>query len=321
MSEDPYSVLGVSKTASQDEIKKAYRRIAKECHPDLKPGDAAAEARFKAAASAYDLLKDPETRARFDRGEIDASGQERAQQQYYRQYSEAAGNPYRRAQAGGAGQEAGFEDMSDIFAEFMRRQGGGGQGFGGGQGTQREYEFHAPGQDRRYAMEISFLDAVFGAVKPITMPSGDKLEVRIPAGIADGQTVRLRGKGDPGFGGGAPGDALVTIGVAPHAVFRREGDDIHVRLPVSLDEAVLGGKVPAPTIDGRVSVTIPAGTSSGKTLRLKGKGVQRRGKGTRGDQLIEIAIVMPDTVDEELRAFMEGWRKKNGYDPRKDMPA
>ncbi|MEY8841264.1 DnaJ C-terminal domain-containing protein [Cribrihabitans sp. XS_ASV171] len=318
MSEDPYSVLGVSKTASQDEIKKAYRRIAKECHPDLKPGDAAAEARFKAAAAAYDLLKDPETRARFDRGEIDASGQERTQQQYYRQYSEAAGNPYRRAQAG-AGPDAGFEDMSDIFAEFMRRQGGG--GFGGGQGARRDYEFHAPGQDRRYAMEISFLDAVFGAVKPITMPSGDKLEVRIPAGIADGQTVRLRGKGDPGFGGGAPGDALVTISVAAHPVFRREGDDIHVRLPVSLDEAVLGGKVPAPTIDGRVSVTIPPGTSSGRTLRLKGKGVQRRGKDTRGDQLIEIAIVMPDKVDEELRKFMEGWRKTHGYDPRKDMPA
>ncbi|MFC3612230.1 DnaJ C-terminal domain-containing protein [Lutimaribacter marinistellae] len=319
MSKDPYSVLGVARTASQDEIKKAYRRIAKECHPDLKPGDEVAEARFKAAAAAYDLLKDPETRARFDRGEIDASGQETAQQQYYRQYSEAAGNPYRRAQAAGAGQDAGFEDMSDIFAEFMRRQAGG--GFGGGQGTRREYEFHAPGHDRRYAMEISFLDAVFGAVKPITLPSGDKLEVRIPAGIADGQTVRLRGKGDPGHGGGAPGDALVTISVAAHPVFRREGDDIHIRLPVSLDEAVLGGKVAAPTIDGRVSVTIPEGTSSGRTLRLNGKGVQRRGKDGRGDQFIEIAIVMPDKVDDGLRRFMEDWRQENGYDPRKDMPA
>ncbi|MCU9838949.1 DnaJ domain-containing protein [Ruegeria sp. WL0004] len=305
MSTDPYAALGLSKTASQDEIKKAYRKIAKECHPDLKPGDTAAEARFKAAAAAYDLLKDPETRARFDRGEVDASGQEKPQQQYYRSYSEAAGNPYRRAQAQGE-----YEDMSDIFAEFMRRQGGAG----------RSQEFRAPGQDRRYAMQISFLDAVFGATKPITLPNGDRLEVSIPVGVADGQTIRLRGKGDPGFGGGPAGDALVTISVAPHPVFRREGDDIHLTLPITLDEAVLGGKVATPTIDGPVAVTIPPGTSTGKTLRLKGKGVRQRGGTGRGDQLVEITIVMPDRVDDGLRDFMENWRKSHSYNPRKGMP-
>lgn len=305
MSTDPYAALGLSKDASQDEIKKAYRRIAKECHPDLKPGDAAAEARFKAAAAAYDLLKDPETRARFDRGEIDASGQEKPKQQYYRSYSETAGNPYRRAQAQGE-----YEDMSDIFAEFMRRQGA----------TGRSHEYRAPGQDRRYAMQISFLDAVFGATKPITLPNGDRLEVSIPIGVADGQTIRLRGKGDPGFGGGPAGDALVTISVAPHPVFRREGDDIHLTLPITLDEAVLGGKVATPTIDGQVAVTIPPGTSSGKTLRLKGKGVRQRGGTGRGDQLVEISIVMPDRIDEGLRDFMENWRKSHSFDPRKGMP-
>ena len=305
-------MLGVAKTASQDEIKKAYRRIAKECHPDLKPDDAEAEARFKAAAAAYDLLKDADKRARFDRGEIDASGQERAQQQqYYRDYAEGAGNPYRRAQ--GFGEQ---EDMSDIFAEFMRRQGG--EGFG--QRTSgRSYGFNAPGADRRYALQISFLDAVFGATQQLTLPDGGRIEVRIPVGISDGQTIRLRGKGDPGFGEGPAGDALVTISVAPHPVFRREGDDIHVTLPISIDEAVLGGKVAAPTIDGRVGLTVPPGTSSGKVLRLRGKGVQKRGGTARGDQLVELTVMMPEQVDDALKEFMEKWRADHVYDPRKGM--
>ena len=177
MSDDPYSVLGVAKDATAAEIKKAYRRIAKECHPDLKPGDAEAEAKFKAAAAAYDLLKYPETRARYDNGEIDASGQERPQQQYYRDYAEAAGNPYR-------GRQADPDDMSDIFAEFMRGRGG----FGG----QRTQEFHAPGHNLNYTLEIGFLDAVFGASQKLTLPEGDRIEVKIPAVITDGQTIRLR---------------------------------------------------------------------------------------------------------------------------------
>ncbi|GAA6161783.1 DnaJ C-terminal domain-containing protein [Ruegeria sp. HU-ET01832] len=305
MSDDPYSALGVTKDASDAEIKKAYRRIAKDCHPDLKPGDAEAEAKFKAAAAAYDLLKDPEKRAQFDRGEIDASGQERAQQQYYRDYAEAAGNPYR-------GRQTDPDDMSDIFAKFMRGRGGYGQ---------RSQGFHAPGHNRSYSLQISFLDAVFGASQKLTLPDGDRIEVKIPAGITDGQTIRLRGKGDPGFGDGPAGDALVTVTVAPHPVFERQGDDIHITLPITIDEAVLGGKVPAPTIDGGVNVSVPPGTSSGKTLRLRGKGVKKRGSAERGDQLIELTVAMPDQIDDDLRAFMENWRDTHSYDPRKGMPS
>ncbi|WP_171236126.1 DnaJ C-terminal domain-containing protein [Ruegeria sp. HKCCA6837] len=306
MSDDPYSVLGVAKDASAAEIKKAYRRIAKEYHPDLKPGDAEAEAKFKAAASAYDLLKDPETRARFDNGEIDASGQERPQQQYYREYAEAAGNPYR-------GRQADPDDMSDIFAEFMRGRGG----FGG----QRGHEFHAPGHNLNYSLQISFLDAVFGASQKLTLPDGDRIEVKIPAGITEGQTIRLRGKGAPGYGEGPPGDALVTVSVASHPVFDRHGDDIHITLPITIDEAILGGKVPAPTIDGGVNVSVPAGTSSGKTLRLRGKGVKKRGSSERGDQLIELTVSMPEKIDDDLKQFMETWRETHSYDPRKGMPS
>ncbi len=306
MSDDPYSVLGVANDASAAEIKKAYRRIAKDCHPDLKPGDAAAEAKFKAAAAAYDLLKDPDTRARYDNGEIDASGQERPQQQYYRDYAEAAGNPYR-------GRQADPEDMSDIFAEFMRGRGG----FGG----QRNHEFHAPGHNLNYALQISFLDAVFGASQKLTLPDGDRIEVKIPAGITDGQTIRLRGKGAPGYGEGPAGDALVTVSVARHPVFDRQGDDIHITLPISIDEAILGGKVPAPTIDGGVNVSVPAGTSSGKTLRLRGKGVKKRGSSERGDQLIELTVSMPEQIDDDLKQFMETWRETHRYDPRKGMPS
>ena len=304
MSDDPYTVLGVSKDASAAEIKKAYRRIAKDCHPDLKPGDATAEAKFKAAAAAYDLLKDPETRARFDNGEIDASGQERPQQQYYRDYAEAAGNPYR-------GRQADPDDMSDIFAEFMRGRGG----FGG----QRGQEFHAPGHNLNYSLQISFLDSVFGASQKLTLPDGNRIEVKIPAGITDGQTIRLRGKGAPGYGEGPPGDALVTVTVAKHPVFERQGDDIHITLPITIDEAILGGKVAAPTIDGGVNVNVPAGTSSGKTLRLRGKGVKKRGSSDRGDQLIELTVAIPDKIDDELKQFMETWRQKHRYDPRKGM--
>ena len=305
MSDDPYSVLGVSKDASAADIKKAYRRIAKDCHPDLKPGDAEAEAKFKAAAAAYDLLKDPDTRARYDSGEIDASGQERPQQQYYRDYAEAAGNPYR-------GRATDEEDMSDIFAEFMRGRAGYGQ---------RTHEFHAPGHNLNYALQISFLDAVFGASQKLTLPDGDRIEVKIPPGITDGQTIRLRGKGAPGYGEGPPGDALVTVSVAKHPLFDRQGDDIHITLPISIDEAILGGKVPAPTIDGGVNVTVPAGTSSGKTLRLRGKGVRKRGSGERGDQLIELTVTLPDQIDDEMKHFMETWRDTHRYDPRKGMPS
>jgi len=319
---DLYSVLGVSKEASQDEIRKAYRKLAKSTHPDLNPGDKSAEARFKEISAAYEILKDPEKRARYDRGEIDATGAERPERRFYREYADAgAGGPYHTTRG-----FEDFEDVSDIFAEFFGRRGAGGfgGGFGGGfRGTRgaRGEGLRMRGQDAAYGLEVDFLDAARGAVKRITLPDGETLDVRIPEGTCDGQTIRLRGKGHPGLGGGPAGDALVTVSVRPHPVFRREGDDIVIELPVSLDEAVLGGKVEAPTIDGRVNVTIPKGTSSGQMLRLKGKGVKRRGKAGRGDQLVRLRIVAPPKIDPELERFMAEWRKTHGYDPRKGMKA
>ncbi|MEZ5778097.1 MAG: J domain-containing protein [Paracoccaceae bacterium] len=303
---DPYAALGLTKSATAEEIKKAYKKIVRTSHPDLNPDDPNAEARFKAASAAYDLLKDPETRARFDRGEIDASGVERPQRQYYRDYAEAPGNPYRSGQ-----RFEDFGDASDIFAEFLRQQ--------GQRGGRSDRGFSARGADMRYALEVPFLDAVRGGKTRITLPDGAALEVTIPEGTAEGQTIRLRGKGGPGFGGGPAGDALVTISVRPHSIFRREGSDIHLTLPITLDEAVLGGPVEAPTIDGNVKLTIPKGASSGRTLRLRGRGVKPLGGGPRGDQLVELRIVLPANVDDDLTAFMETWRKTHSDDPRRGM--
>lgn len=306
MGDNPYEALGVAKGASADEIKKAYRKIAKDSHPDLHPGDKAAEARFKAAAAAFDLLKDPEKRARFDRGEIDASGQERPRERsYYRDFAEEPGNPYRHRP-----QYEGFGDEEDIFAEFLRRQTRqGGHRFSG-------QAFEARGADAHYALEVPFIEAASGGSMQITLPGGGDLEVKIPKGVADGQTLRLRGKGGPGHGGGPAGDAYVTLSVQPHRVFSRVDDDIVMTLPITLDEAVLGAKVEVPTIDGPVKVTIPKGATTGQTLRLRGRGIAARGRAA-GDQRIELKIVMPKVVDEDLARFMEDWRKSHGYDPRK----
>ncbi len=324
MTMDPYEALGVKKTATDAEIKKAYRKIAKESHPDLNPDDKEAEARFKAASAAYDLLKDPEQRARFDRGEIDAQGQERPERHFYRDFAGAEGNPY---QAGRGFEGFGGIDPEDLFADILRQRAqGGAHGFGGGFGDEygRDFggartTFKARGPDMRYSMEVPFMDAVKGATTRITLPTGGTLDVKIPEGTKDGQTIRLRGKGGPGIGGGPAGDAYVTIGVKPHPLFRREEDDILITLPISIDEAVLGGKVEAPTIDGPVKVTIPKGASSGQVLRLRGRGVKNRRTGKRGDQKIELRIVMPPKIDEELESFMKEWRKKHAYNPRKGM--
>lgn len=302
MSNDPYAALGVKKTASDADIKKAYRKIARENHPDLNPDDAAAEARFKAASAAYDFLKDTEQRARFDRGEIDTTGAERQERQFYREYAGAADNPYRTS--------THFDDSvdpADIFAEFLRQ--------GRGQNSGAQYQgFSAPGPDHRYQLEVSFLDAVKGATTRITLPDGNSLQVKIPQGTADGQTIRLRGKGGPGIGGGPAGNALVTLSVRPDPMFSREGNDILITQPIALDVAVLGGKVAVPTIDGTVKLTIPKGASGGQVLRLRGRGV-KPARGKAGDQLVELRIVMPKSIDPELSDFMTKWRKTHAYDP------
>jgi DnaJ-class molecular chaperone len=309
MPKDPYQTLGLTKTATNEEIKKAYRKLVRESHPDLHPDDAGAEARFKAIGAAYELLKDPETRARFDAGEIDASGAEQPQRRYYRDFADAPGHAYQ--------QRHGFDtgaDPADIFAEILRNRGRAGRG-----DPQDGPGFSARGGDARYTLDVPFLDAVRGAETRITLPDGQGLAVRIPRGTEDGQTLRLRGKGAPGFGGGPPGDALITVFVHPHPVFRREGDDIVITLPITIDEAVLGGKVTAPTIDGPVSLTIPPGASSGRVLRLRGRGVDRPRQKTRGDQRVELKIVAPPDADGVMRDFLTEWRKTHAVDPRVDL--
>jgi len=306
MAEDLYSVLGVQKTASADDITKAYRKLAKKLHPDLNPGDTAAEEKFKQVSHAYSILKDPEQRGKYDRGEIDASGQERPQQRYYREY---AGGP----EGAQYHSTAGFEDIgafSDLFGDMF----GGGAGMRGGRGGAR---FSMRGQDAQYHLDIPFLDAVNGTKQRITLPDGGTLDVTIPAGVSDGQVLRLKGKGMPGLGEGPPGDALVEIGVRPHPVFKREGNDIVVELPISFDEAVLGGKVEVPTISGLVAMTVPAGSNSGETLRLKGRGVKT--KAGPGDQLVRLDVMMPETIDDDLKRFAEEWKKSHAYDPRRKL--
>ena len=304
MPEDPYSALGLARTATADEIKKAYKRIARESHPDLNPGDPKAADRFKAAAAAHDLLKDPEQRARFDRGEIDAAGQERPERRFYRDYAEGPEATYHTSRG-----YQDFGDFSDVFSDLFgegRRSGAGGRS-GTGSG------FAMRGADQHYVLELGFLEAARGATRRITLPGGSTLDVKIPEGIADGQVIRLRGKGGEGQGGGAAGDALVTITVAAHPSFRREGNDIHLELPVSIDEAVLGAKVETPTIAGPVALSIPPGASSGRMLRLKGRGV--RG----GDQFVTLRVMVPAEPDPELQEFLRGWRDRHPQDPRKGM--
>jgi DnaJ-class molecular chaperone len=306
MANDPYETLGVARTASEEEIRKAYRALAKKLHPDLNPGDAAAAERFKAVASAYDLLSDPEKRSRYDKGEIDASGAATPKQRFYRDYAEQGGGARRYHTS------AGFDDMgdiSDLFSDlFGRRAQGGGAGS----------RVRAKGPDAHYKLEIDFLAAAKGGVTRITTPDGRTLDLKIPAGVADGRSLRLKGEGGQGAGGGPAGDALIEITVRPHAYFTREGEDIHLDVPISIDEALLGAKVEAPTIDGRVAITIPKGASSGQVLRLKGRGVKVDGKG-RGDQLVRLLIAPPTRVDDELASFMESWRKSHAYDPRQGL--
>jgi DnaJ-class molecular chaperone len=312
---DPYEVLGVKKDASEADIRAIYRKLAKQFHPDLNPGNKQAEARFKEIGAAYGIVGDKDKRARFDKGEIDASGAERPPSPYgdYRHYAEAeAGERYRGSGFRGA-ENLSPEDLEDLFSFF----GGRGGGAGGPEAGDGARQFRMRGQDRHYLLQVDFLDAINGAKKRLDLPHGKSLDVRIPAGLRDGQILRLEGHGGAGLGGGPPGDALIEVRVAPHPQFRREGDDIHLELPVTLAEAVLGGKVAAPTADGNVTMSIPANSNSGRTLRLKGKGAPKPGlKGERGDQYVTLKVMLPDQPDAELAAFLKDWAPKHRYDPR-----
>jgi DnaJ-class molecular chaperone len=306
MAEDLYAVLGVKKDASEDDIKKRYRKLAKELHPDLNPDKDVAD-RFKQITAAYDLLSDPEKRGKYDRGEIDASGQERPQQHYYREYADDPGATrfYTRE---GFGDE---ESLHDFFEGLFG--GRGGPGAGG------EFRMRARGADVSYTLPVEFLEAARGAKKRVTVADGRTIDLTSPAGARDRQTLRLKGQGMPGFEGGSPGDAYVELHVQPHPLFERKDHNIHMEMPVSLAEAVLGGKVAVPTIDGPVTMTLPKGSNTGATLRLRGKGIVDPGSGKRGDQYVRLKVVLPKTPDPELEALVRRWSEAHPYDPRAEM--
>ena len=297
MSDNPYEVLGVSSSASADEIQKAYRKLAKKLHPDLNPGDKAAEEKFKNVSAAYDLLSDAAKRKRFDEGEIDASGAERPQHHFYRDYAGSDGGHAYTTNSG----YADFMDGDDAFAEFLRRT--------------QQARANRRGQDLHFLLTIDFAESIAGANKRITLPDGGTLDVNIPPGLVDGQILRLKGKGAPGSGTGGPGDALIEVEVRPDRRFTREADDISLELPISLSEAVLGARIRVPTPTGEVTMSVPKGSNTGTTLRLKGKGAPRR-EGGSGDQFVKLKVVLPRPPDPELEAFVSQWAKGKEFNPR-----
>ena len=283
---DPYQILGVQKSDDTAAIRAAYRKLAKTHHPDLNPGKPEAVERFKEISVAYELLSDVDKRGKFDRGEIDAAGNEmRREQPYYRDFGE-----------GHSRYGAAPEDLDSIFAQAFGQRGGRG--------------FNARGRDAQYTLTVGFVDAAAGTTRRITLPEGRTLDVRIPAGTTDGHVLRLKGQGMPGMGEGKPGDALVEIAVAPHPLFRREGDDIVIELPITVKEAVLGTALEVPTVKGKVRLTVPSGSGSGTRLRLRGRGIRE------GHQFVQLHIVHPPGDEPELAAFLKDWTPKNDFDPR-----
>ncbi len=291
----PYEILGVAPTASEADINKAFRKLAKQCHPDLHPGDKAAEARFRELSNAHDLLADPAKRARFDRGEIDAQGHDT-----FSQARRGGGHGFGGNTGGSYHFDFGGGPDADIMDELFGRG-----GFGGFGGRARP----RPGADVHAALAVDFTEAALGAVKRILV-DGKSLDVTIPPGLKDGQTLRLKGLGQAGANGGSNGAVLVEISVRPHRLFRRDGNDIHLDLPISLPEAVNGGRITVPTLTGAVTMAVPAGSNSGKVLRLKGKGIQG------GDQYVTLRISLPEVVDGDLSRLVEEWAQKHPYDPR-----
>jgi DnaJ-class molecular chaperone len=320
---DPYDVLGVQRTADAAAIKSAFRKLAKKHHPDANTSDPNAAQRFAELNSAYEIVGDQAKRKAFDRGEIGADGKPRFQGFEGFRGQPGAGGGFGQGEfetmfpggfARGGGRTAGFGGFEDLLKGM----------FGGAAGGRRTgFEAHgeademsaARGRDVIVPLTISLAEAAQGATRRVRLPGGKEVDVKIPAGLADGQQIRLKGQGSTGQG--AVGDALIAVTVAPHKLFTREGANLRLELPVTLYEAVLGAKVRVPTLDGAVELAIPAGTSSGRTFRLKGKGLP--GKGGAGDLLAMMRIVLPDRGDDALSELMREWREGRPYDPRKDL--
>ncbi len=328
---DPYDVLGVGRSASEAEVKRAYRKLAKQYHPDKHAGDKKAQAKFAEINSANEILGDKDKRAKFDRGEIDAEGKPR-----FQGFEGARGGP------GG-----GFENIDpamfeDILSSFGRGGGAGGRSFrfasgpggartfqsgggaseddllrsvfGGFGGRTRSGPAGAPGADVRGEIAVTLEDIAAGRRPKVSLPTGRTVALTLPKGVTDGQVIRLQGQGQPSLSGGAPGDALVTVRFVPHLLFKPEGSDLRLDLPVSLDEAVLGAKIAVPTLSGKVQVTVPPHSSSGRVLRLRGKGLPNAGGS--GDLLVTPRIVLPESKDAELEALMKRRRDESPPSPR-----
>jgi len=302
---DPYSTLGVARNASEKDIKSAYRKLAKELHPDRNTDNPKAAEKFSDITKAYDLLSDADKRAKFDRGEIDADGNPAMP------FGMGGGGGFRPGAGGARGFSAqdfeGFNgaegiDIGDIFEGLFGGRSGGPAGMGAGRRPPPQPP--RKGANVQYRLRVPFADAAALKAQRITLADGKTIDLKLPAGVEDGTQMRLSGKGEPGPAGS--GDALVTIMIEPHAFFRRDGDDVRLELPITLDEAIQGAKVKAPTVDGAVMLTVAPGSGSGKVLRLKGKGFTRKGGG-RGDQLVSLEIELPEDVSE-LAGKLEGWR-------------
>lgn len=298
MADDLYRTLGVARNASEAEIRRAYRTLAKENHPDRHPGDKGAEERFKKISAAYEVLKDKDRRARYDRGDIDAHGNER----------HGAGGFWHQQARGGDSRfefrtnQGGFAGFDDIISELFGARGGGPGGV---------HEPRMRGDDVQIALPVDFVEAARGARKPVKLPDGRTVEINVPAAVEDGQSLRLRGQGLAGSAAGLAGDVLIQINVKPHPFFMKDGLDVRVDQPVPLATAVLGGNVRVLTIDGEVSLTVPAWTSSGKLMRLRGRGIEDRKSGRKGDQLVRLMISLPENGDAQLEALMRRIRSES----------
>ncbi|MDY6970660.1 MAG: J domain-containing protein [Spirochaetota bacterium] len=293
---DPYKTLGLTKSATEDEIKKAYRDLAKKYHPDLNPGNKETEEKFKEINDAYSMIGTKEAREKFDKGEF-----------YDEQFGEnyRSGPFYNDFQDGGGRYTYYYQgDADDLFSSLFSE-------FGNMRG-----EFNIPGQDHYYKLNIDLEDAVLGAEREIMLPDGKRLKVKIPKGIEEGAKLKFKGMGGPGRGNGKQGDAYVEILIKSSKTFRRVGDNLEIEIPITLDEAVNGSKIKIPTIDGNVMLTIPPGVNTGTKLRVKNKGMPNQSGKDRGDQIVKIKVILPDNVDQEFKDFIRNWTKDHSYNPR-----